>query len=370
MLTRHDTECYAQHICLDNIGQSGQLKLKKAKVLCIGLGGLGTPVCLYLAKAGIGTIGLVDGDSIECSNLPRQILYSENDIGRYKVDVCAEQLQRITPDCRVHIHQEYLSQANALTIINDYDMVIDCCDNFATRYLINDACCQLNKINISASIFKYNAMLCIFPGNSGPCYRCLFENFSEFHKPNCSEAGVLNTFAGFIALLQAHETVKSILQLNYTDMSKVLTIDGLSMRIHCLNLNKNLHCVACAQKTDFFDLERPTYHKVMCADSISYHEYLALRKVDSAILLIDVRNPDEFAQYHLATAINMPLDTIKDTLSILDKQATIVLYCQTGKRSLLAKQQLSSYGFNNVLDIYGGLAEVDIHMNKCDHEKI
>lgn len=355
MLTPYDLERYAQHLRLNNIGHSGQLKLKASKVLCIGLGGLGTPICLYLANAGIGKIGILDGDRIERSNLPRQILYSESDLGQHKTIVCSKKLRGVNSACHITEYPLYLTEENALAIIKNYDIVIDCSDNFATRYLISDACCHLNKINVSASLVGFNGIFTIFPGSAGPCYRCLFETISDETQPNCNEAGVLNTFVGFIALLQAHETVKFILKIGSSVIGKIFTINGLSMKIQQLNLNKNPKCPTCSLKIGFTNLKRPIFHKHTCSNTITYNKFLSMIKSKNTYLLIDVRNESEYKHNHLNTSINIPANKIATHLPTTNKTATIILYCQTGRRSALARDKLLANGYKNVFDIEGGI---------------
>ena len=357
MLAACDLEKYAQHIQLKNIGKSGQLKLRNSKVLCVGLGGLGTPVCTYLVKAGIGEIGIIDGDVVELGNLPRQILYSENDVGKLKVDVCKEKLHQLNVDCNICCYSEFLTEDNALSIISDYDVVIDCSDNFATRYLVNDACCHLKKANISASVFEFNGMLSVF-SVEGPCYRCLFEDISNKAMPNCSDSGVLNTFVGFLAVLQAHEAMKYILSIGPPSVGKVFVIDGLSLSIKQLTLNKNQKCEACSIKKDFSELSRPVFLSCTHSGAITYNEFLSIKNGCDDFLLIDIRDERDFKDYHLNSALNISVETVLDEMPIKNKMVRIILYCQTGKRSAFVREMLTKEGYANVFDIEGGVNNI------------
>ena len=354
VLTQTELQQYAQHIHLEGMGKTGQNKLKQAKILCVGLGGLGTPVCLYLASAGVGTLGLVDADNVDRSNLPRQILYVEADVGKSKVTLSALRLQAVNPYGEIKTYPTYLTQDNALAIMDDYDIVLDCSDNFATRYLISDAAKVLNKICISASLFQHQGMVAVFsPQHS--CYRCLFESVSQTACTSCQE-GVLNTFVGLIALTQANEVIKIISGLKPVKNSYLVKIDGVSMKMQPLHLPKNPTCALCTDKTPFNQLERPMLNK---QSSITYKDYLAMKET-SQITLIDVRSEQEYQQYHLEDAMNIPLDVIPAALEseIFDKTATLVLYCHLGRRSLMAKEKLLAAGYQNVFDIAGGLEKI------------
>ena len=354
-LTQTELQQYTQHIQLEGVGKTGQNKLKHAKVLCVGLGGLGTPVCLYLASAGVGTLGLVDADKVERSNLPRQILYTEADIEKSKVALSALRLQAFNPHCEITTYPTYLTPDNALAMIDDYDIVLDCSDNFATRYLISDAAQVLNKLCISASLFQHQGMVAVFSPQHA-CYRCLFESVSQAAACMSCQDGVLNTFVGWLALMQANEAIKIISGLKPVKNSYVVKVDGVSMKMQPLNLPKNPTCALCTDKTPFNQLERPMFNK---QSSITYKDYLAMKET-AQVTLIDVRSEQEYQQYHLDDAINVPLDVIPTALEnkITDKTATLVLYCHLGRRSLMAKEQLLAAGYQNVFDIAGGLEQM------------
>lgn len=348
-LTHTEQAQYAQHIHLENMGEAGQNRLKQAKVLCVGLGGLGTPVCLYLASAGIGTLGIVDADTVARSNLPRQILYTQTDLNAQKVQISAACLKQVNPNMQIHTYPTYLTEDNALAIMRDYDIVLDCSDNFATRYLISDAATVLNKVCISASLFQHQGMVAVFLPEQG-CYRCLFESVSQAVCTSCQE-GVLNTFVGWVALMQANETIKIISGLKQPQNSYLVKVDGWLMTMQHLNLHQNPNCPLCVDKVPFNELERPMFDK---EKRLTYTDYLKMRETSRPIL-IDVRNPDEYQHYHLDNAINIPLPLIPAAVEIADKTQPIVLYCHLGKRSLVAKAKLVDAGYQNVFDIEGGL---------------
>jgi adenylyltransferase/sulfurtransferase len=358
MLTTHELEKFKQHTMLKAVGVDGQSTLKASKVLCIGCGGLGSPVCLYLANAGVGTIGIIDGDRIELSNLPRQILYTEEDIGQYKSEVCQKKLQQINLSATFKTYPSYLTADNAIDIISDYDVIIDCSDNFATRYLISDVCCRLNKVNISAGIYQFNGLCAVFPGAKGPCYRCLFESMDSAQQ-NCDEMGVLNTLAGLIALIQAHEAIKFILGMSELINGKVLLIDGLSMTIKKITLENNSDCITCgdhqSQIVSLDQLPRPVCLKKLNHNNIDYYRFLKMKSADKKWLLIDVRLPEEYQQYHLQESINIPLSELEHYLKTIDKEITLFLYCQTGGRSRQGCEIAKKNSHSLIYNIVGGL---------------
>ena len=280
MLTSRELCKFNHHILLNEIGIEGQLKLKNAKVLCVGAGGLGTPVCLYLASAGIGTIGIIDGDQIALSNLPRQILYTEKDIGKYKSIVCKNKLTRVNPDSKVTAYQKYLTDRNAIDIIDDYDIIIDCSDNFATRYLANDICHKLDKINVFACIHKFNGLCTVFHGKTGPCYRCLFETISDDAQPNCADSGILNTVAGIVGLMQVHETVKMILGMESSLKGEVLIINTLTMTFRKIKLQINPSCVLCSSDKRPGEISKSRFYKTnysaVRTNTIPYNQFLEM----------------------------------------------------------------------------------------------
>lgn len=254
MLSSNECEQYSKQIALDQIGFDGQLKLKNAKVLCVGAGGLGTAASLYLASAGVGTIGIVDGDCVERNNLPRQILYALDDIGRNKAAVAKEKLKQVNSNCIIEIYDSFLRKSNALEIMCNYDIILDCSDNFATRYLISDACWCLDKVNVAASVDQFNSQCIVFYGKRGPCYRCLYQESSGQHQiRNCQQSGVLNTVAGMTGVLQANEVIKCILGLNEKN-SALVVMDLLAMKFKKLSLTRDPECKLCSGEITFADI--------------------------------------------------------------------------------------------------------------------
>src|ERR1700735_240538 len=245
-LTKKEIERYSRHLIMPEVGMEGQLKLKQAKVLCIGTGGLGAPLGLYLAAAGVGRIGLVDFDKVDDSNLQRQILFSTKDVGRPKIEAAADRLHGLNPEIQIDAFDTHLSSENALDILKDYDIVVDGTDNFPTRYLVNDACVLLNKPNVYGSIFRFEGQATVFAYEGGPCYRCLYpEPPPPGLVPSCAEGGVLGILPGIIGLIQATETVKLILGIGQTLVGRLLLYDALGMKFRELKLRKNPECPVC-----------------------------------------------------------------------------------------------------------------------------
>src|ERR1700721_102639 len=264
-LTRKEIERYSRHLIMPEVGMDGQLKLKQAKVLCIGTGGLGAPLGLYLAAAGVGRIGLVDFDRVDDSNLPRQVLFSTKDVGRPKIEAAADRLRGLNPDIQIDTFDTHLTSENALEILKDYDYIVDGTDNFPTRYLVNDACVLLKKPNVYGSIFRFEGQITIFGFPAGPCYRCLYpEPPPPGLVPSCAEGGVLGVLPGIVGAIQAAETLKLILGRGESLIGRLLLFDALAMRFRELKLRKNPDCPMCGV--------RPTITKL-----IDYAEFCGVR---------------------------------------------------------------------------------------------
>jgi molybdopterin/thiamine biosynthesis adenylyltransferase len=244
-LDDRELERYSPQTILPEIGIEGQEKLKQASVLCIGAGGLGSPLCLYLAAAGIGTLGIVDDDQVTLSNLQRQILYKQADAGALKVKSAATHLQALNSQCEIRQHVTFLSSKNAISIIQDYDIVVDCSDNFITRYIINDACCALNKANVFAAILQFQGYCTVFPGKGGPCYRCWFDAPPRQSFMTCAEAGILGTVAGLLGVWQANEVIKLILGIGRVLIGRVMVLDALNGETRFINLLPQSDCLTC-----------------------------------------------------------------------------------------------------------------------------
>lgn len=245
LLNAEELERYQRQMALKEVGYSGQQRLKAAKVLCVGLGGLGSPLCLYLAAMGVGTLGVIDGDHVARNNLPRQVLYRTDQCTLQKAETAGLYLNSINPNCNLQIHNHYLMEENAVSIIEPYDIVADCSDNFSTRYLVNDTCCYLKKINVFASVQQFQGHCTVFPAQGGPCYRCLFEKPPTEFVPNCAEAGILNTTVGMMGLLQANEVMKCILGIGQAYINKLMIFDALTGSIKFLNLKRSPDCSTC-----------------------------------------------------------------------------------------------------------------------------
>jgi molybdopterin/thiamine biosynthesis adenylyltransferase/rhodanese-related sulfurtransferase/molybdopterin converting factor small subunit len=361
-LSNEELMRYSRHLILPEVGMEGQLKLKNAKVALIGAGGLGAPLGLYLAAAGIGRIGMVDFDSVDVSNLQRQIIHGTKDIGRKKLDSAAEKMQDINPHLQIDKYDVALTSDNALDILGNYDIVIDGTDNFPTRYLVNDACVLLKKPNVYGSIFRFEGQATVFAYEDGPCYRCLYpEPPPPGLVPSCAEGGVLGILPGLIGVVQATEAVKIILGVGSTLKNRLVLYDALNMKFRELKLRREVECPVCG--------DHPTITKL-----IDYHEFCGVRtvpvpeqgvidalqvkaKLDRGddFLLIDVREPYEYQICSIPGAKLIPLGELPKRLNELSRDAEIVAHCKSGKRSQQAVDLMKSNGFRNVLNMTGGI---------------
>jgi adenylyltransferase/sulfurtransferase len=370
VLSNEEILRYSRHLIIPEVGMEGQQKLKAAKVLLIGAGGLGAPLGLYLAAAGVGRIGIVDFDVVDSTNLQRQVIHSTADVGRKKIDSAAEKMRAINPNVTVVKHETALTSENALEILKDYDIVVDGTDNFPTRYLVNDACVLLGKPNVYGSIFRFEGQATVFAYEGGPCYRCLYpEPPPPGLVPSCAEGGVLGILPGTIGLIQATETVKLILGIGEPLVGRLLLYDALGMRFRELKLRKNPECPVCG--------ERPTITKL-----IDYHQFCGVpnprqpapaqetkvnegeidvtevkRKLDSGekFVLIDVREPHEYRIASIPGAKLIPLGEFPKHIGEFDPEADIVIHCKSGMRSAKACGILRNAGFENVRNMKGGI---------------
>jgi adenylyltransferase/sulfurtransferase len=361
---------YSRHLIIPEVGVEGQEKLKAAKVLLIGAGGLGAPLGLYLSAAGVGRIGIVDFDVVDFTNLQRQVIHSTGDVGRKKLDSAAEKMQAINPHVTVVKYEVALSSENALDILKDYDIVVDGTDNFPTRYLVNDACVLLGKPNVYGSIFRFEGQSTVFAYPGGPCYRCLYpEPPPPGLVPSCAEGGVLGILPGVIGLIQATETVKLILGIGEPLVGRLLLYDALGMRFRELKLRKNPECPVCG--------ERPTIRQL-----IDYHQFCGVpnpkqpapaqetkvndgeievtevkRKLDNGddFVLIDVREPHEYRICSIPGAKLIPLGEVARRLAELDPEDDIVIHCKSDMRSAKACGILRNAGFKQVRNMKGGI---------------
>ncbi len=379
-LNTDDLARYSRHLILPEVGMEGQQRLKAAKVLCVGTGGLGSPLALYLAAAGIGTLGLVDFDVVDASNLQRQIIHSTPDIGRKKLDSAAEKLHALNPALNIIKHDTMLTSANALDIIKDYDIVADGTDNFPTRYLVNDACVLLNKPNAYGSIFRFEGQASVFCVQEGPCYRCLYpEPPPPGLVPSCAEGGVLGILPGLVGVIQATEVIKLILGQGDSLIGRLLLVDALKLRFRELKLRKNPDCPVCGNNptvTKLIDYNHfcgipqqdPMNIKTQNGiPQISVKELKARLDAQEDLFILDVREPYEYKIANIGGHL-IPLNTIPDHISELDPKREIIVQCRSGARSQKAAEILAQNGFTRVSNLTGGIlawsAEVDPSVQK------
>ena len=364
-LTSAELQRYSRHLTLPAVGVDGQRRLKAARVLIVGAGGLGSPTALYLAAAGVGTLGLVDFDVVDVTNLQRQILHGSSGIGRSKLDSARERLHDINPHVTIETHAVQLTSANALDILKSYDIVIDGTDNFATRYLINDACVLLNKPNVYGSIFRFDGQASVFAPADGPCYRCLYpEPPPPGMVPSCAEGGVFGVLPGLVGTIQATETLKLILGLGESLAGRLLLVDALSMQFRTVRISRDPLCPACGTRTltaliDYDEFCAPqsaepmaSVHAVHDITPTELSERLA-RGDDFD--LIDVREPHEAQIASIPGARLIPLDTLRLALTTLDATRDIVVMCRSGVRGANAARQLQAAGFERVTNLAGGI---------------
>jgi adenylyltransferase/sulfurtransferase len=363
-LSKDEILRYSRHLIIPEVGMEGQRKLKSAKVLLVGAGGLGAPLGLYLAAAGIGRIGIVDFDVVDLTNLQRQVIHSTKDVGRKKLDSAAERMQAINPHVEMVKHETALSSENALDILKDYDIVVDGTDNFPTRYLVNDACVLLAKPNVYGSIFRFEGQATVFAYQGGPCYRCLYpEPPPPGLVPSCAEGGVLGILPGTIGLIQATETVKLILGIGEPLVGRLLLYDALGMRFRELKLRKNPECPVCGEHRTITRLI--DYHQFcgvpeipetkVTENEIDVTEVKAKLDRGDHFVLIDVREPHEYKICHIPAARLIPLGEVPKRLNELDPQADIVVHCKSGVRSAKACGILRRAGFQHVRNMKGGI---------------
>ncbi len=358
---------YQRHLSLPGVGIEGQQRLREARVLIVGAGGLGSPTALYLAAAGVGTIGLVDNDVVDETNLQRQILHGTKDVGRTKLESARDRLEDVNPFVNVITHAAWLTSQNALEIIRDYDIVLDGTDNFATRYLINDACVLLGKPNVHGAIFQFDGQASVFAAEDGPCYRCLYpEPPPPGMVPSCAEGGVFGVLPGLVGTIQAVETIKLILRAGDSLAGRLLMIDTLSMQFRQVRLERDPNCPACGTRTitELIDYDQfcgtpalGSAANLRAVTEIS-PERLAERLTDDGDFdLIDVREPHETAEARIERAKLIPLGTLRDAMASLDASREIVTVCRSGKRSADAARQLEDAGFSRVSSLAGGMLQ-------------
>jgi adenylyltransferase/sulfurtransferase len=372
-LNNDEVRRYSRHLIMPEVGVEGQRKLKKAKVLCIGAGGLGSPASLYLAAAGVGTLGLVDFDAVDFSNLQRQILYSTEDVGRPKLKAASDRLRGLNPNIRIISHETALNSTNALDIFRDYDIIVDGADNFPTRYLVNDACVLSGKPNVYGSIFRFDGQVSIFATKGGPCYRCLYpEPPPPGLVPSCAEGGVLGVLPGVVGTIQATEAIKLILGVGDSLVGRLLLFDALQMKFRTLKLQRDPACPVCGDDPtvkQLIDSEQfcGITPAVKAADSGKLPAELEVtvgqlkERLDRQdVFLLDVREPREYDICRIEGSTLIPLGELPKRLTELPRGADapdIVIHCKSGVRSAKAVNLLRSEGFDRVQNLRGGILE-------------
>ncbi|HMH57241.1 MAG TPA: molybdopterin-synthase adenylyltransferase MoeB [Gemmatimonadales bacterium] len=354
---------YSRHLLLPEVGIGGQRKLKAARVLTIGAGGLGSPLSLYLAAAGVGTIGIVDFDAVDLTNLQRQIVHGTSTLGRPKLESAAARLTDLNPNVQIEKHETRLSSQNALEILREYDIVVDGTDNFPTRYLVNDACVLLGKPNVYGSIFRFEGQASVFYAKQGPCYRCLYsEPPPPGLVPSCAEGGVLGVLPGIIGSIQALETIKWILGAGDSLVGRLVLFDALKLRFRELQLRKDPACPICGDNPSIHQLiDYEAFCGIGAEPSYTGPEITAeelRRELDEkgrGVVLIDVREPHEWEIAHIEGAQLIPLGQLPERLGELDGHADIVTHCHHGARSMKALGILKGAGFNRVRSLAGGI---------------
>ncbi len=365
-LSRDEILRYSRHLLIPEVGLEGQRKLKNSSALIIGTGGLGSPVALYLAAAGIGRIGLVDYDTVDSSNLQRQVIHGTSTIGKLKVESARAKLLDLNPGIQVDVYNEPYTSENAMRIANDYDIILDGTDNFPTRYLTNDVAVFLGKPNVYASIYRFDGQVSVFYAKEGPCYRCLFpEPPPPGLVPSCAEGGVLGVLPGTIGTLQATEALKVLLGIGEPLIGKLLLYNALDMSFDFVKLKKNPNCRVCGPNADIKEL---IDYEEFCGVPSHDHEEgsaganwditaieLAERVKHNHLKLVDVREPHELEISRLPDATNIPLGQLAARLSELDSAEDMVLFCKSGSRSARALELLASAGFKKMKNLKGGI---------------
>uniref|UniRef100_A0A7C2JWU6 Molybdopterin-synthase adenylyltransferase n=1 Tax=Schlesneria paludicola TaxID=360056 RepID=A0A7C2JWU6_9PLAN len=356
---------YSRHLIMSEVALEGQQRLKAARVLLIGAGGLGSPLGLYLAAAGVGHLGIVDDDVVDLSNLQRQVLHATQDIGRPKIESAAERLHALNPEIELTTHAVRIRSANALDLIRPYDLVIDGTDNFPTRYLVNDACVLLGKPNVYGSIFRFEGQATVFAPPQGPCYRCLYpEPPPPGLTPSCAEGGVLGVLPGVIGCLQATEAIKLILGRGEPLIGRLLLYDALAMSFRELRIHRDPQCPVCGDHPtirelidyeDFCGLRNPS--ATASQEETTVEELKARLDRGEDFDLLDVRNPEEWQICHIAGARLIPLPELPARLHELDSTRELVVHCKSGQRSTRAVALLREAGFQRVRNLRGGILE-------------
>jgi adenylyltransferase/sulfurtransferase len=363
-LARDEVERYARHLSLPEVGMEGQRRLKAARILCVGAGGLGSPIALYLGAAGVGTLGIVDHDVVDVTNLQRQVLHGTPDVGRPKIASAVDRLRALNPHVVVRAFEVRLTSQNALDILRDFDVVVDGTDNFATRYLVNDACVLLGKPNVYGSVFRFEGQASVFGVNGGPCYRCLYpEPPPPGAVPSCAEGGVLGILPGLVGMIQATEALKLVLCRGESLAGRLLLVDALGMRFRELRLQRDPACPACGDRPTITRLQD---YEAFCGvrgeeredmngiAEIEVEELKRRRDAGEDLLLVDVREPHELAISSLG-GLHIPLGDLSRRLGELDRGREVIVYCRSGARSGRAVAFLRQQGFARAVNLAGGV---------------
>ncbi|MBS2213799.1 molybdopterin-synthase adenylyltransferase MoeB [Carboxylicivirga mesophila] len=360
-LTKQELERYKRHIVLTEIGAEGQIKLKQASVLVVGTGGLGSPIAMYLAASGVGHIGLIDFDVVDVSNLQRQIIHKTSHVGEAKTWSAEKALKEINPHVKVSLFNCALNKGNAFDIIKQFDIVTDGTDNFATRYLVNDACVLSGKINVFGSIRQFEGQVSVFGTKDGPCYRCLFPEPPEAGSvPSCADAGVMGVLPGVIGTLQATEVIKLITGIGQALTGRLLNYDALAMSFNEIKFMKDPDCPCCGEHPTLTEL---IDYEIFCGDGgdverkdeISASELKQLIEGGGALQLIDVREPEELLEGQIAGALNIPMQQIPERKHEIVRDMPVVIFCHLGMRSLHVIEYLKREGYDNLINLSGGI---------------
>jgi molybdopterin/thiamine biosynthesis adenylyltransferase/rhodanese-related sulfurtransferase len=366
-LTNAEFGRYSRHLIMPEVGVDGQRRLKNARVLCVGAGGLGSPAALYPAAAGVGALGIIDFDAVDASNLQRQILHATNDVGRSKLASARDRLSALNPEVRIETHETALTSKNALDILREYDVVLDGTDNFATRYLVNDACVLLKKPNAYGSIFRFEGQASVFATENGPCYRCLYpEPPPPGLVPSCAEGGVLGVLPGVIGTIQATETIKLVLGKGEPLIGRLLLYDAWRMRFRELKLRRDPACPVCGDRPtirELIDYEQFCGVRPAAASpaalppelEVTVEELNARLSSGTAPAIVDVREPQEFQICRIPGSVLIPLGSLGARLAELPRDREIVVHCKSGARSAKAVRLLQERGFTGARNLKGGI---------------
>jgi sulfur-carrier protein adenylyltransferase/sulfurtransferase len=366
-LTIEEVRRYSRHLIIPDVAMAGQKRLKNARVLCIGAGGLGSPALMYLAAAGVGTLGIVDFDVVDESNLQRQIIHGQSDIGRSKAESARDSVLEINPLVTVNLHEERLDSSNVMEIFADYDLIVDGTDNFATRYLVNDACVLMHKPYVWGSIYRFDGQASVFWADHGPCYRCLYpEPPPPGMVPSCAEGGVLGVLCGSVGSIQVTEAIKLLTGIGEPLLGSLMVYDALEMEYRKIKVRKDPNCAVCGENptvTELIDYEAfcgvvsDEAQQAAIGSTITPAELKELLDSDKPVYLVDVREPAEFEIVSIPGATLIPKDEILrgDALAALPQDKQIVMYCKTGVRSAETLAAVKNAGFKDAVHVQGGV---------------